>query len=1131
MHLAPRHLRSALMSIIWQNFIMNRSPDSSLATLSEEQRFQLLINSISDYAIYLLSPEGYVNSWNVGAQRFKGYLAEEIVGQHFSCFYTEEDQAAGIPAKLLQTALDEGKFESEGWRVRKDGSRFWASIVIDPVRDHSGNLVGFAKVTRDITERKAAQDALRRSEESFRLLVQSVIDYAIYMLSPTGEITNWNAGARRMKGYAEDEVVGTHFSRFYTEQDRASGMPLKALTVATEEGRFEAEGRRVRKDGSTFLANVVIDAIHDDSGSLIGFAKITRDITEHRRAAEAAKLTQAALLQEKTDKYETLLRLFEQAPGFVTFFRGPNHVYELQNEAHACLAQHKDIIGKPVRVALPELEGQGFFELLDQVFATRNPYVGRALPLKVSPSSGAPSEERFIDFIYQPIIGPDGDVIGIISQGSDVTQQVLAQEAVTRKQAELEALILERTQALDETRAALKLARKLQVDNDFLLKLFEQAPGFVAILKGPSHVFDLANQAYYQLVGDRNLIGLPARDAMSDLNGQGLFEVLDQVYATGAPYIGSEVPVTIQIKRDGPLRTLFLDFVYQPLVGDDGKPNGIFVQGHDVTERKLAQDEVKRYQEELETLVSERTQALEDTRAALLQAQKLESIGKLTGGVAHDFNNVLQIVGGNLQLLQPHIGKDEVAATRLGAAITAVERGAKLSSQLLAFARRQPLQPVVVNLGRIMREMDGLLRQALGEGIEIETVVSGGLWNTLVDPHLLENAVLNLAINACDAMEAHGKLTIEIGNAALDDDYVMSEPDLVAGHYVMLAISDTGSGMTPEVLAHAIEPFFTTKPEGKGTGLGLSMVYGFVKQSGGHFRIYSEVGHGTTMRMYFPRSLEAEAEIPVLPSGPLVGGTETILVVEDDIAVQTTVVETLVGLGYRVLKADNAEAALTVLKSGVAVDLLFSDVVMPGQLRSPELARQAKLLLPDIEVLFTSGYTQNAIDHGGRLDPGVQLLSKPYRREQLARKIRHLLANRQQVILSKQPLTTPVNLKATVPPLSQLRVLVVEDNLDAQQMVCELLTVLGYKAKGVGTAEEALAALAGEDFHVLFTDFTLPGMNGVELAKKAKTTTPELKVIFASGYGEAIDNLPDFRSIVLPKPYDLRRLQKALAEL
>jgi PAS domain S-box-containing protein len=267
------------------------------STLAESERFRLLLQGVNDYAIYMLSPEGTVISWNTGAQRFKGYCEDEIIGQHFSKFYSSEDRYKGLPETALKIAKEQGKFENEGWRVRKDGSRFWASVVIDPVRDDDGNLIGFAKVTRDITEKKDAANSLHASEEQFRLLVQGVTDYAIYMLSPAGIVTNWNAGAKRIKGYDDIEVIGSHFSKFYTEDDQQIGLPATALATAKSVGVFESEGWRVRKDGSRFWAHVVIDAIKDDRGELIGFAKVTRDVTERRKASEQLKKSQAALFQ------------------------------------------------------------------------------------------------------------------------------------------------------------------------------------------------------------------------------------------------------------------------------------------------------------------------------------------------------------------------------------------------------------------------------------------------------------------------------------------------------------------------------------------------------------------------------------------------------------------------------------------------------------------------------------------------------------------------------------------------------------------------------------------------------------------------------------------------------------------
>jgi PAS domain S-box-containing protein len=271
--------------------------DPHFDTHVAEQRFQLLVNAVTDYAIYMLEPTGHIATWNPGARRFKGYEAGEIIGSHFSAFFTEEDKAADLPGHILRTAAEEGRFEAEGWRVRKDGSRFWAQVVVDPIRAEDGTLLGFAKITRDITERRDAQRALFDSEQRFRVLVQGVRDYAIYMLDPDGIISNWNAGAEGIKGYRAEEIVGRHFSHFYTEEDLAAGEPQRALATALREGKYENEAWRVRKDGSRFWANVVIDPIYDETGALTGFAKITRDITDKKRAAEELEEARAALFQ------------------------------------------------------------------------------------------------------------------------------------------------------------------------------------------------------------------------------------------------------------------------------------------------------------------------------------------------------------------------------------------------------------------------------------------------------------------------------------------------------------------------------------------------------------------------------------------------------------------------------------------------------------------------------------------------------------------------------------------------------------------------------------------------------------------------------------------------------------------
>ncbi|SAI69413.1 two-component hyrid sensor and regulator [Bordetella ansorpii] len=533
--------------------------------------------------------------------------------------------------------------------------------------------------------------------------------------------------------------------------------------------------------------------------------------------------------------------------------------------------------------------------------------------------------------------------------------------------------------------------------------------------------------------------------------------------------------------------------------------------------------------------------ALRQAEEALRMAQKMEAVGKLTGGVAHDFNNLLQVIGGNLQLLARDVAGNEKAEQRLRNAQGGVARGAQLASQLLAFGRRQPLAPKVVNLGRFIRAMDDMLRRALGDGVEIETVISGGLWNTLVDPYQVENALLNLAINARDAMNGHGRLTIEAGNALLDDTYCARHADVTPGQYVMVAVTDTGSGMTSDVLAQVFEPFFTTKPEGQGTGLGLSMVYGFVRQSNGHVKIYSEPGQGTTVRLYLPRERQEEDLETEVDAGPIAGGTETVLVVEDDEEVRATVVDLLSELGYRVLRAKDAGSALAIIESGMPMDLVFTDVVMPGPLRSPELARKARERLPNVAVLFTSGYTDNAIVHGGRLDEGIELLSKPYTREALARKIRHVLRNQQQhnaarqaAEQTRQPAPRVAAAAPRPPAEAGLQVLLVEDDELIRGNTAEMLGSLGHSVSEAGNAEEALSALRTRRPQVLITDVSLPGESGVELAERALRILPGLSVVFASGMevlpgGKDREGLAD--AIHLLKPYSMNDLDEVMRRI
>lgn len=509
------------------------------------------------------------------------------------------------------------------------------------------------------------------------------------------------------------------------------------------------------------------------------------------------------------------------------------------------------------------------------------------------------------------------------------------------------------------------------------------------------------------------------------------------------------------------------------------------------------------------------------------QSQKLEAIGHLTGGVAHDFNNLLQVISVNLDLAAAcnAVKTDRHLAQRIENARHAVDRGARLTRQLLAFARRQALEPKSLDLGRVIRDMGDLLRRTLGETIAVETVIARDLWNTFVDPSQVENTVLNLAINARDAMPDGGKLTLEVANAYLDDESTEIQSEVIPGQYVMLAVSDTGTGMTPNVLNRVFEPFFTTKPEGKGTGLGLAQAFGFVKQSGGHIKIFSEIGHGTTVKLFLPRTqrdvdmVRDDAQIPVI------GGHEHILVVEDDADVRSSVVDMLRDLGYQVSHAENAQSALDLLGT-LSPDLIFTDVVMPGAVSTRDFTRRAQELHPGVPILYTSGYAQNAIAHNGKLDDGALLLSKPYLKDELARKLRSIFAASTGSVV-RSPSTYRNPSMGEHPG----KVLVVEDIALIRLTTMDMVEQLGFEALGAADAREALSMLRQDNgIEILLTDLGLPGMNGRQLVEEALGIKPNLKVIIASGYSADTDSHQSHPAHVtyLAKPFDSSQLREIL---
>ena len=500
------------------------------------------------------------------------------------------------------------------------------------------------------------------------------------------------------------------------------------------------------------------------------------------------------------------------------------------------------------------------------------------------------------------------------------------------------------------------------------------------------------NDSYSTFAGGRHpyLLGTPVElgwPEVAEFNRH----VMDTCLAGGTLSFNNKDLVLL---RNGRPETVWLDLYYSPVAGDNQQPAGVLAIVVETTELVKSEQVRQELTHNLEQRVAAEVQARSAAEDQLRQSQKLEAIGGLTGGVAHDFNNLLQVIAGNLHLLARHEPDNAQVQRRVAAAIAAVERGAKLSSQLLAFARRQPLSPAVYNPQRIYAGLGELLQRALGETIHIDVQLPQDSWFINVDRNQLENALLNLAINARDAMQGEGVIRITGENIILNPDDCAGK-SIKPGEYVRLAVIDTGVGMSESTLKRAFEPFFTTKREGHGTGLGLSMVFGFVRQSGGHVEMWSEEGKGSVVQMYFPHSLEPESLDVPIDQIPQSGGQETILVVEDNEGVRLTVVELLEQSGYTVLTADDGDQAMLKLQAGLQPELIFTDVVMPGRVKSTDLADWARVQNPPVAVLFTSGHTRDILSSNHLLSADIHLLSKPYSPDALTQRVRSVLTARQ----------------------------------------------------------------------------------------------------------------------------------------
>lgn len=639
--------------------------------------------------------------------------------------------------------------------------------------------------------------------------------------------------------------------------------------------------------------------------------------------------------------------------------------YMIYNDAYSQFAggRHPYLLGAPVELGWPEV-AEFNRHVVDTCLAGGTlSYRNKELELL---RNGVP-EDVWLDLYYSPVANDEGCPGGVMAMVVETTEHVISERR--------------RQEAEDAYRADNERVR-LALNAGALLG------SFVWDIKGNVLSGDERFARTFSYPSEQNLADLPTDIAEAKIHADDRSWVQEQVnqsVATGEPF-NAEYRV---LRPDGSY--LWVQASGCCEFNEQGEPfrfPGVLI---DIHERKIAEESLLKFTRNLEQRVADEVDARLAAEEQLRQSQKLEAIGGLTGGVAHDFNNLLQVIAGNLHLLARHEPDNANVQRRVSASIAAVERGAKLSSQLLAFARRQPLSPAVCDPQQIFEGLGELLQRALGETIQINVQVPQEPWHINVDRNQLENAILNLAINARDAMQGEGTIELSAENVALDRKFCVGK-GIVAGDYVRVAVADTGAGMSPEVLGQAFEPFFTTKGDGQGTGLGLSMVFGFVKQSGGHIDISSEVGQGTRVQLYFPRSLHALPTETTLRYLPQRGGHETILVVEDNEAVRSSAVELLREEGYQVLTAANGDQAMQMLLEGVSVNLIFTDVVMPGLIKSSDLAAWAKVQNPPVAVLFTSGHTRDIISRNHQLSPDTHLLSKPYGPEALMHMIRTVLS-------------------------------------------------------------------------------------------------------------------------------------------
>lgn len=776
----------------------------------------------------------------------------------------------------------------------------------------------------------------QQGQLQFQLLVDGVRDYAIYLLDTTGRVKSWNSGAERIKGYAASEIIGRHFSVFYNNEDQAAGEPARALAVAEATGRYASEAIRVRKDGSLFWADVVITPVRNEAGALVGFAKITRDVTDRRQSDEQSTL---------------LAHIFDYNPDGIVIIDAEGRIAKVNDQLARLFGYPREaLLGERIEILLPQRFHSNHVSQRSSFFAhPQAREMGTGLELYGRHSDGR-------EFPVDILIGP-------VRSGTQTLGIAIVRDATTRKEAAAAMAEAQRQQATLEERA--RAAEAMRQTSEMLSTVIKASPLAIFAIDRDENLA-IWNPAAERIFGwmAAEVIGLPSQSVAQQDATPGMVNsrsLLDRVRKDGSFHNVENS----RNRRDG--TTVDLNYCAAVLYDSAGGEDGVLFIADDVTQHKAAEEQLR-------------------------QAQKMEAIGQLTGGMAHDFNNLLAVIIGNLGLLRPLLAPGGEPLELADDALDAALHGAELTRRLLTFARRQSLSPQRVALNDLVANIVKLLQRTLGEQISIALDLASVTWPVVVDPAQLEAAIANLATNARDAMPKGGSLTIVTANRHLDDDYAALHAEVTVGDYALIEVSDTGTGMTPEVVTKIFEPFYTTKEQGKGTGLGLSMVFGFMKQSGGHINVYSEPGIGTTFRLYLPRALgdAVEAEPPTKIEVRQAGG-EIVLVVEDNAALRRVTARQLTGLGYRVIETDSAVAALAVLERE-RIDILFSDVVMPGEMDGFALAQHVIGRWPSVKVLLTSGFPETHVNGAVRAPKlAVRLLTKPYPHDELARAIREAL--------------------------------------------------------------------------------------------------------------------------------------------